>query len=1114
MRLVEVLCLTVSPNRKAGVPILILVLLVFALSGSVVGQVAGGSINGTVTGESGAAIPGVQITLRDIATGTVRIDISNADGLFNLPALPPGNYEMTFSSPGHVTQVLASITVPLGTERILNVIMHVGDPQVIVRTAAPVAAVTHASAGNADAATVRDTPLNGRDWAQLATLQAGVTGVQTGNATGTGNTQSGFGAAISISGARPDQNSYRLDGISINDYSNGAPGSVLGDNLGIDAVEQVSVLGSNYPAAYGRTSGGVINAVTRAGKNAFHGTVYEFLRNSALDARNFFDAPTIPSFKRNQFGASAGLPIQKDRTFIFGDYEGLRQSVGVTTVNTVPSLAARTGQIAPVDPSVSRFLAAFYPLPNEQVQGGFGIFRFAGQQVTPENYFTIRLDQRFSEKDSFFGTYMRDNSHTEQPGTFNELITNLVSAREVATIREQHVFSPTVLNAARFGFNRAVGIKGGISKVSNPLMFDPSYAFQPGGFAGSIQSVPGLTDFGGAPTAQGLLPASQSLFWNSFQAGDDALITKGRHQIKFGGNVERIQDNRLILSNGNGTFRFASLLNLLTNVPQAFQGNRTVYPPDFGIRQTVFGAYFQDDIRLQKTLTVNLGVRYEMATVPNEAHGRIANLRNLTDAQPYVGSPFFLNPTLRNFEPRVGFAWNPGGGRTLVRSGFGIFDVLPLPYEFSVTVQHAVPFIEEIFGSTLPPGSFPMGAFQQISAASTSSRSTYVEHAPKRNYVMQWNLSIARELSSALAMTISYVGSRGVHQPYRVDNISMVLPTNTPEGYVWPCGPDAHGNSCARGFLPDGTPSLSLNPNYGRISANLWQANSFYDALQVDLTKRVSHGVQFHAAYTWGKSIDTLSSTSANDAFPNGIFNQLFFDQRTTRGLSDFDVPQTAVVSFTWELPSPTWGASASRSGGAASLELLKFPKWALSGWQLGGLYKISTGQPFTPLVGGDPVGMKLDQTGEPPDWLSGPGCATLTNPGNPNQYIKTQCLLFPTPFNRRGNLGRNMLIGPGLSKLDFSVFKNNHIFGKNDSSPSCTGTGCGDNRFSSLFSDGFNVQFRAEFFNILNHANFASPTDNLTVFDKTGQLIRNAGLITSTQTISRQIQFALKIIW
>src|SRR6202790_4380816 len=601
-------------------------------------QAAGGSLSGTVTNESGAAMPSVQVSLKDRAAGATRVVTTDIAGFYTAPDLPPASYEMTVSKSGFTTQVWTSITVAVGAERVLNVVLHAGRPENVVRMAAPVAPVSQASSpvgGNVNSSTVRNTPLNGRDWAQLATLQAGVTGVQNGSATGGGNTDRGFGAAVSISGSRPDQNSYRLDGISINDYANGAPGSVLGDNLGIDAVEQVSVLGSNYPADYGRTSGGVINVVTRAGRNAFHGSLYEFLRNSALDARNFFDGPVIPSFKRNQFGGSGGAPILKGRTFIFGDYEGLRQSLGVTSVNTVPSVAARGGQLStgnvPVDPAVARFLAAFYPLPNGQTLGNCdtAVFNFAAQEVTTENYFTIRMDHKFSDKDSLYGTYMRDNSKTVTPGTFGEFFSDIVSGRQVTTLHEQHIFSPNLLNVAQIGFSRAVGIIGKVSSVLNPLMLDRSYAFVPGGFAGDIQSIPGLTSFLGAPTAEGFLPTSRSLFWNSFQGGDDAVLNRGKHTVKFGAGIERMQDNEVSATNINGLFRFDTLAQFLTNQPSEFSGTVNVLPLDIGMRETLFGAYVQDDIRLQRTLTLNAGLRYEMVTVPSEAHNRTTVLRNL-----------------------------------------------------------------------------------------------------------------------------------------------------------------------------------------------------------------------------------------------------------------------------------------------------------------------------------------------------------------------------------------------------------------------------------------------------------------------------------------------------
>ena len=1072
---------------------------------SVSAQVAGGTISGAITNETGLPVPNARVAATDVKSNVTKVVTTDVRGLFAFPDLPPSSYEFKVTAPSFKTHIFTGIFLAVDQKLSLNLTIMSGHPNDVVRAAAATTEANQTTStveGNVNASAVRNTPLNGRDWTQLATLQAGVTGVQTGSATGGGNTERGFGAPISISGARPDQNSYRLDGISINDYSNGAPGSVLGDNLGIDAVEQVSVLGSNYPAEYGRTSGGVINAVTRSGTKSFHGDIYEFSRNSALDARNFFDGPKIPPFKRNQFGGSAGAPIQKDRTFIFGDYEGLRQSLGVTTVDTVPSPAAlglntgpnggpgpatlcsipqngcTTTQIPAsgpgsavnpdptthIDQGVLPFILAFYPPPNGPLlgNGDTGIFSFAGQQITNENYFTVRIDRKFSDKDTLSGTYMRDNSKTVQPDNFNELLSNVVSRRQVVTLHAQHLFSATLLNAARFGFSRSVGITGGLTKILNANMLDPTFAFVPGGLAGEVRSVPGLTNFSGAPTTGGVLLSNKSLAWNSFQGGDDVFLSRGIHSFRFGVLVERMQSNELSLPAVNGRFRFDSLLNFLTNRPHVFQGAGGQAVPDVGLRQTLFGAYAQDDIRPQKNLTVNLGLRYEMATVPTESQNRISNLRNLTDLVPHVGSPLFLNPNLRNFEPRIGFAWNPRGGNTLLRGGFGIFDVLPLPYEFQNSFQLAVPFVRSIFANTLQPGMFPTGAFQTFSSQSNFGLATHVEFKPKRNYVMQWNLGLARELTSTLSLTIGYVGSRGVHLPYRVDNIDMVLPTLTPSGYVFP---------------PTAT-SQTLNPNFGRIDATLWQAGSFYHALQADVSKRVSHGVELHAAYTWGKSIDTLSATAADDAFPNGLFNQLFFDQRTTRGLSDFNVAQTLVVSFTWEMPSHDWNSRALT--------------WAANGWQLGGLYKASSGQPFTPILGGDPAGMKVDETSELPNRLAGPGCGTLSNAGNPNHYIKTECLAFPG-VNKWGNLGRNTLIGPGVSKLDLSVFKNNRI---------------------RRISEDFNVQFRAEFFNILNHANFSSPTDNSTVFDQSGKPISSAGLVTSTQTTSRQIQFALKLIW
>src|SRR5947208_1009743 len=527
---------------------LITVLLAFSdlLCAGLNAQASGSILSGTVVDVSQAAIPNVRVTLTNVSTGVARTVSTDPTGLYTLANLPPASYEMTAVAMGFTTQVRTDITLDLGAKLVLNVVMEAGDPNQVIRVSVsgrPTDSASSAAGGNVSSSTVLDSPLNGRDWTQLATLQAGVTGVQTGTAEGRGNMERGFGAALSISGARPDQNSYRLDGVSINDYSNGAPGSVLGDNLGVDAVEQFSVLGSNYPAVYGRTTGGVINAVTRSGTNAFHGSVYEFLRNSTLDARN---------------------------------------------------------------------------------------------------YFTTKLDHKFSELDTFSGSLMRDNSKVVQPDAFDELLANVVSRRQLVTLHEQHIFNSKFLNAARFGFNRAVAIEGGVSRVMNPLLADAAFGFIRGQFVGEVQAVPGITNFTGGLNAQrpGTRSSSRNLFWNSFQWTDDVFLIKGVHALQFGVLVERMQDNLLLTSRTNGVFKFSSLSDFLSNRPRNFVGLLPIPIPTFGIRQTLFGTYVQDDIRLRRNLTINTGFRYEMATVPSEAHGRLSNLLPLTDSEPPIDSVY------------------------------------------------------------------------------------------------------------------------------------------------------------------------------------------------------------------------------------------------------------------------------------------------------------------------------------------------------------------------------------------------------------------------------------------------------------------------------------------
>ena len=420
------------------------------------GQAPDSTISGTITSAVGRPIANAMITVKNLATNEVRNLTANADGTYSSKNLAPGRYEITASAPGY-TAAPTTVSLTTSSSTSANLVLQLAPPGGAAKTSS-----SSGVSGVVDSNSVSNLPLNGRSASDLAALEPGVSSARTQQ---TGQAQRGFGNQMTISGGRPRQNDARLDGISVNDYVNGPPGSALGVNLGSDAVEQFSVLTSNYPAQYGRSSGGIIGASTRSGTVKFHGDAFEYIRNSAMDARNFFDT-TKPPFHRNQFGGSAGGPVWKHRTFIFGDYEGLRQSQGVTQVTTVPSAAARagnlsTGQITP-DTNVLRFVNTFYPLPNGSLlgSGDTGIFTFAGQQVTPENYFTTKADHKLSESDALAGTYMFDSGTVRHPDELNNKRTGYDSRRQVFALHETHTFNPQLLNSSRFGINRVVTTTG------------------------------------------------------------------------------------------------------------------------------------------------------------------------------------------------------------------------------------------------------------------------------------------------------------------------------------------------------------------------------------------------------------------------------------------------------------------------------------------------------------------------------------------------------------------------------------------------------------------------------------------------------------------------------
>jgi len=910
--------------------------------------------------------------------------------------------------------------------------------------------------------TIRDLPLNGRDWTLLAALEPGVHTIEAQaaiTAGGNGRENRGWGTEMAVGGSRPQQNNYRLDGISINDFTGDGPGNVLGSVAGTDAIQEFSVVTAIPSADFGKTSGGVINALTRAGSNNFHGSAYEFFRNSALDARNFFDGPKVPPFKRNQFGATAGGPIRANRTFFFFNFEGLRQDLSSTTITTVPSASARTGQLisgkVTIDPKVAPYLQIF-PLPNGVVSGDTGVYSFVSAAVTTLNFETGRVDHIFSDRDSVHGSFLVSNSRTTSPDATDFVITGQISQSRFASVEETHVFRPNLLNIFRAGMNRDISEAPIQAGIVNPLASDTSLGFLPNTAAGGI-SITGLTAVSGGVGALG----ENDFHFTSWQLYDDVFYTRAAHSIEFGIAFERIDSNEIGNANPDGIFSFGSLQAFLANQPQSFKSTIPGKSPTIYLRQSIPALYIRDDYRVLPNLTVNLGLRYEMATVPTERYGRLSNLESLTAATPTLCSPYYQNPTLRDFSPRAGFAWDPfHSGKTAIRGGLGIYDTLPLTYQFELLAINEAPFFQTGSLAPLPPGSFPNGALQLLTPNSLGY--AWVQPDPKRSYVEEWNLTLQRELARGVTATVSYSGQHGIHEPLRTSDANLVLPDRTPGGLIWP--------------VPRGS-GARLNPNVGAINALAWLSSNSYEAGNAGVVWE-RNGVRIGGAYTFSKSIDTSSSSIAVANFNNSVVGSFIFDPSLARGVSDFDVRQNLVVNATWRLPR-----QASAHG---------FARWATDGWQLSGIFRAATGLPFTPVIGGDPLGMNNSAAFDFPDRLNLPGCNDPVNPGNATHYIKTQCFAAPRPATRLGDSGRNIAIGPGLTNLDAALFKNNFVL-----------------------NEKVNIQFRAELFNVLNHANFAVPNRTAAqTFTQTFSPVTTAGLLTTTSTTSRQIQLAMKFIF
>ncbi len=1088
-----------------GYVVLFVAAVIFLAPPTTYTQVAGATLIGTVSDPSGAVIPKASIAVKNEATGVVVNVTTNSAGLYSVPNLIPGMYDVTTSVRGFKTQTQTGIRLTVGATQTFPITLAVGQTtqKVTVSAAPPLVQLANSTlSATVNSTTVRELPLNGRDWTSLATLQPGITAIRTqasANSTSSRGNR-GFGDQLTDAGHRPSENNYRLDGISINDYSNMSPGSVLGVTLGVDAIQEFSVLTTDYGAEYGRTSGAVINAITKSGTNAFHGDLYEFVRNKSFDARNFFEPNLLP-FARNQFGASGGGPIRKDKTFIFGDYESIRQSRTVPFSNRVLTPAAKAGQLCSqpgttgctpttvaIDPKVAPFLA-LWPACNGPTEpgGDFCVESGAGATSLDENFFTVRADQRFSDKDSLAGSYFFDNAPQTQADSYNIALNEIATRRQMASLEETHVFSPTLVNSLRLGWNRTVGLVNLPVSAINPLGDSTALGAAPGRFA-PIITFPGI----GAGMPGGLGAGSIFLHHgNSAQLYDDAFLTRGTHDVKFGFAYERIELNLSSKIRQNGSFSFPSLAGFLQDQPTLALLLNPAFSKEIAARDSLFGGYIQDDWHARSNLTVNLGLRYEYMTPPTDANNALQVVKNLYGGVPVPVNTLWQSTPSKDFEPRIGFSWDPfKTGKTAIRGGFGIFDAQGLPYTYGLGLSLSWPYAVQTASSlTAYPGSFPTGAYPILLGTLTPGNFKglvvkYADQNPPRSYTMNWNINIQREIAANTTVMIGYVGSRGVHQSIGADEANVVLPQQTAAGLLWP--------------FPVGSGTL-LNPNTGQERPTFWYGNSSYHGLEASIIKRMGHGLQAQGSYTWGHCIDNGSAGAIGDTYLNAGSSMLWFAQAYRHGNCDFDIGQNFVANYVWDIPTPNFSSSAAN--------------WLAGGWEVGGVFSASTGSPFDAFVGGDPLGQK----GDPWPFANRPiGCGTSSvandATGVPSDFPHGDCFAPPvvpasfaalcqpaavstpnTCMNLMGNAGRNQLFGPGLLDFDFSLFKNMPV---------------------KRISENFNIQFRAEFFNVLNHTNFQSPLDNNYFLNQNGTPVSGAGELDATTTDARQIQFGLKVDW
>ncbi|PYR20194.1 MAG: hypothetical protein DMF98_23870 [Acidobacteria bacterium] len=1032
--------ITGRPFRRHGTVSVVIILALFAaITRPAFAQITSATISGTVKDQTNAVLPGVDVVVKNVSTGLTRTGVTDANGYFTLPGLPPGTYETRASLTGFGTAV-ERVTLAVAQEAGLTLTLAVtgtAESITVVGTAALVDTRSAAMSAVVTEKTISELPLNGRNYIDLALLQPGVSNFSEKDSTSSSNR----GTKLNINGMSFRSNSYLLDGANMRGYAGTATVSAAETTLGVETIQEFRVVTNAYSADYGRAMGGVISLVTKSGTNNVHGSGFEFFRDSSMDARNFFDRGSEPPpFRRNQFGASFGGPIQRNRLFFFGGVERLQEDLGVTTSTTVPSDAVRSGAFAPISATARPYLDLFPPANGGDLGNGIGVYSFELNQPTRENFYQGRVDYTLSDKDAILARYTYDGADQTVTAGFPDFATNSVSRNQFFTSEYKRIFTAALLNTVRFSHSR--------------LRFEqlpdfpslPDLSFIAGQDAIGAINVGGWTSLGGTTTN----PSSNNSFY--WTASNDLSYVKGRHLLKSGALVEHLRTNKLTATNIRGSYTFANVRSFLAGTPTRFVG----VPPGAQLERvrpnTLFGFYVQDDYRTTDRLTLNLGLRYEFYTLPVEADGLDTSLRNVaTDTSFTVGAPFGKNPSLRNWAPRLGLAWDVAGdGRTAVRGGAGLYHDTDGPFNSAFGIAaFSPPFAAT---ATINNPTFPRPA--SLTAGAASART--LDYNIRQPYGLTFNVSVQRELAGQITATAGYAGSRA-------HNLISAIEAN-------PAVPQILADGSR--FFPAGAPRR--NPAFGPIDYRTNGGHSEYNSLQLSVQKRFSRRYQLQSAYTLSKSMDNLQAQLNADVNNASVYPQDPYDRDIDFARSDFDVRHVFTTNFVWDLP------------GRESSVLL-------AGWQFNGIVTLRSGVPFTPALGATNWSRSGNTSGEDrPNLRPGVDLADVVL-GGADHYFDPSAFVLP-PQGTFGNAGRNILAGPNFAMTNLSLVKNTKV---------------------GALGSGGQIQVRLELFNLLNRPNFATPDRVVFAAATANEApLATAGRIARTITSSRQVQLGLKVLF